>query len=180
MSDINQEITLSLTFNADQISSLLNWEMLPDCSPTRGMYAGLLAMPAQSALSVIVSGNGAFDNPTGPRFSGFEIKDFSIVSLPKVMACGPDDPVPTFAPPSMFSDSYVATQRFQWQGTSREQSLADYLVIIDTLDYPLPLGAPGAWDVTIVLTIAIQRIDGSSDPRVFYTNIDAELYPAPD
>lgn len=180
MSDTNQVLTLSLSFDADQVSSLLDWEMLPNCSPTRGIYAGLLALPAQSPLTVVVSGNGAFDNPNGPRFSGFDIKDFCIVSLPKTMVCGPDDPVPTFAPPSMFSDSYVATKQFQWKGTPLDRSLDHYLVIVNELDYPLPLGAPGAWDVTIVLTIAIQRIDGSSDLRVFYTNIDAELYPAPD
>lgn len=177
MSDTN--FTLNLTFDADQTSSLLVWKTLTDCSPTKGIYAGMLALTDQSPLTVIVNGNGAFDIPTGAAFNGFEIQDFCIISRPDLVACGPDDPVPTYAPPSPFNDTYVASQRFPWDGTSVSLSTAKYLTIVNTLNYPLQLGRPGSWTLTIMLTVLIHRIDGSSGLRVFYTDIDTLLYPAP-
>lgn len=174
MSDTNP--TLILTFDADQTSSLLVWEMLPNCSPIKGIYAGMLALQTQKPLTVIVSGNGAFDNPNGPAFAGFEIKDFSVISRPDLMACGPEE-APTFAPPSPFNDSYVANKSFPWNGTTRDQSTEKYRVILDTLAYPLQLGTSGSWSLTIILTVLIQRVDGSSGLRVFYADIDTLLYP---
>jgi hypothetical protein len=174
MSDTN--LALSLTFDADQTSSLLVWETLPDCSATKGIYAGMLALQAKSAFTVVVSGNGAFDNPNGPAFNGFEIKDFSIISKPDVVACGPGEAL-TYAPPSPFNDTYVATKSFPWEGTPHSQSTEKYLVIRNALNYPLELGAPGTWSLTIMLTVQIQRVDGSSGLRVFYADIDTLLYP---
>lgn len=170
-------LTLRLTFDADQTGSLLVWDTQPDCSPTKGIYAGMLALQAHSPLTVVVKGNGVFDNPNGPAFSGFDIEDFSIVSRPDLIACGPDDPVPTYARPSPFSDSNVASQRFAWDGSTHDQSTRQYLVILDTLDYPLQLGEPGAWSLTVVLTVLIRRVDGTSGLRVFYADIDTLLYP---
>lgn len=174
MSDTN--LTLRLTFDADQTSSLLGWETQPDCSHTKGIYAGMLALPAGSALTVVVKGNGAFDNPNGPAFSGFEIKDFCVVSRPGLIGCGPDDPVPTYAQPSPFRGSYVASRCFPWKGSTHDQNTEKYRIIIDTLDDPLPLGEPGLWSLAMVLTILIQRVDGSSGLRVFYADIDTQLY----
>lgn len=174
MPDTN--LILSLTFDADQTSSLLFWETLPNCSPTKGIYAGMLALPAQSSLPVVISGNGAFDNPNGPVFNGFEIKDFCIISRPDLVACGPEDPVPTYAAPSPFSDTYVATKCFSSAGEQKNLSSEKYLTIQDILDNPLQLGAPGSWSLTIILTVLIQRVDGSSGLRVFYADIDTLLY----
>jgi hypothetical protein len=174
MSDTN--LTLSLSFDADQTSSLLFWETLPNCSPTKGIYAGMLALQAQIPLNVVVSGLGIFDNPNGPALSGFEIKDFSIISRPDLVACGPNDPVPSYSPPSPFNGTYVATKNFQWDGTQRSQSTEKYLVIRDSLNAPLQLGELGSWSLTIMLTILIQRVDGSSSLRVFYADIDTVLY----
>lgn len=175
MSDTN--LTLSLTFDADQTSSLLVCNTLTDCSPTKGIYAGMLALQVQSPLNVVVSGNGAFNNPNGgPAFSGFEINDFSIISRPNLITCGPNE-TPAYAPPSPFNDTYVATKSITWEGTSRSRSTEKYLVIQDTLTDSLKLGGPGSWNLTIVLTILIKRVDGSSGLRVFYADIDTLLYP---
>ncbi|RZT04560.1 hypothetical protein SAMN05216319_3654 [Duganella sp. CF402] len=175
---MSNPVTLRVSFDAEQISSKLNWVFIPESRPNFGTHAGSILLAHGEVLTVEVVGNGLV-KPGG--FSGFELTECCLFTRPQVTQVGKN--VPTmFAPPSPFLGVKGACYIFSGQSERGsappplQAAPEKWLTVVETLSDQLVVGpSDGRWEMSFMLTVSIQWNGAASTNRVFYFDPESEV-----
>jgi hypothetical protein len=175
---IARRVVLTVRFDADQISPQLNYKLkrpLQAASdtppePEEGEYAGSLYFNPGEELALRVVGAG------GENFSGFDIVECCFVSVPQILACGPQVPT-VYSKPSMFEgvNGAVLPICLDFQTTNVPQKDGRQLVVQSWKDTVDITKVHGRWELSFYLTVRIRRRDESSELRVFSFDPESEV-----
>lgn len=168
MKENSQSATLSVRFDADQTSSLLQWTLHePDGDPRQpsGTNAGALHFHQGESLTLEVIGGGSAES----GFTSFQIIDCCIITTPLLVSCGAGLKT-RYARPSPFLQSVGASYPMALDFVSRlEPGDSGYRQITQSWKETLDIGhSSGRWEISFNVTVMLFR--GPADPvevRVF-------------
>jgi len=175
---MSNPVTLRVSFDAEQISSRLNWVFIPESRPDFGTHAGSILLDHGEVLSVEVVGSGLV-KPGG--FSGFELIECCLFTRPQVVQLGGSVRT-AFAPPSPFVG--VKGACYTYSGKTRPGpapaalpgATEQWLTVVETLSDQLTVGdSDGRWEMSFLLTVSLLWHDAPSTRRVFYFDPESEV-----
>ncbi|ELX09924.1 hypothetical protein Jab_2c20080 [Janthinobacterium sp. HH01] len=158
MTKDGQYALLSVSFDADQSSSNLNWSLTEaggNARPSRGAAAGAVQFYQGESVFLQVAGGAAASSD----FSAFQIVECCLVTRPQMISCGPG--VPTrYATPSPFLQSLGASYVFEndYTATVSEDTPGGYRTITQIWKRSLDIEhLDGSWELSLNLTVRILR-----------------------
>jgi hypothetical protein len=164
-------IVLSISFDVDQNSDNLFWELKkPDSSSSTdestsqyGVGAGAIQFFQGENVMLEVKGGGI----SSDGFTSFQIMECCLITRPKVLIAGKD--VPTrYASPSPFLQSIGSSYVFENDYFSDLSDKDDYRTITQMWKHSLNIEhTNGVWELSLNLTVRIRRGFGLPDIRVF-------------
>ncbi|HYD82215.1 MAG TPA: hypothetical protein VEC06_20615 [Paucimonas sp.] len=171
-----ENVTLTIGFDADQISDQLSFKFTGDggarpMHPT-GLFAGEIYFNEGEILHLEVLGGGNKE-----RFSSFQVLDCCMVTIPQLSAYSPGV-LTRHAPPSPFVQSIGATCKLPLDfSVDVEYPRPDYRLIKQSWKHTLDVGTTlGRWDLSLVLTVRIVRGPlMQEEVRVFYFDPEAQV-----
>lgn len=180
MTQDDQYIVLSMSFDVDQNSDNLVWELKkPDVDSFNdapisqyGVGAGAVKFFQGENVRLEVKGGGAYAG----GFTSFQIIECCLITRPKVVIAG--SAVPTrYASPSPFLQSIGSSYVFEndYFSSVDDDQAQEYRTINQTWKRSLDIEhTNGAWELSLNLTVRILRGYGSPDVRVF--RFDPEVH----
>lgn len=168
-----QHLILRVSFDAQQVSSLLDWEFTPASQAKGNASAGALQLYGGQVFQVEVTGFGS----AASGFAGFDVVDACMVTQPQLIRLGSNQPA-LFAAPSMFEGVHTATHHLHGHfddvetpapvtGTVRRAKVWDGSLKV--------AAAPGRWDLSFVLTVRLQGVPDEQALRVFYFDPETQV-----
>lgn len=167
----DQTIVLSMSFDVDQNSDNLFWELKkPDTDPSNddsttqyGTGAGAVRFFQGENVMLEVKGGGA----RADGFTSFQIIECCLITRPKVVIAGTGIPT-RYASPSPFLQSIGSSYVFENDFFSHVDDKDDYRTITQTWKRSLNIEhTNGTWELSLNLTVRILRGFGAPDIRVF-------------
>jgi len=168
MKEESQSATLSVRFDADQTSSLLQWTLNEPNGSARilaGTNAGAMHFYQGEVLSLDVIGGGS----KAGKFTSFQIIDCCIITTPQIVSCAPGEKT-RYARPSPFLQSVGASYHMALDFQSGLDCGDDsYRQITQTWKPTLNVGhTAGRWELSFNITVMIYRDPGDApEVRVF-------------
>jgi hypothetical protein len=171
MTEDDQYIILSMSFDADQHSDNLVWELKQpnlgasndDSTAQYGVGAGAVKFFQGENVMLEVKGGGA----TADGFTSFQIIECCLITRPKVVIAG-SGITTRYASPSPFLQSIGSSYVFENDYFSNVADKNDYRTITQTWKRSLNIEhTDGTWELSLNLTVRILRGYGAPDIRVF-------------
>jgi hypothetical protein len=170
---------IEANFDIDQVGQTLEWSFSRkdgQGNPLKGRYAGGIYFTVGELTRVRVRA-GSYS-----KFAGFKVLDCTLVTMPQLVQIGKGHPT-KFAPPSPF----VTTSLIGVNGASISLPPEQFVpspVHPDDPEYNefafewsnLTVGTEtGRWEIMFVLTVEIERADGSKEQRAFSFDPEGEV-----
>lgn len=171
MTPVSPWMKLSVHFDADQITNQLDYSFTScdgTADPRHGPYMG--GVHFQKGQHVYLDATCCGSKESG--FTGFQIIDCCIISVPQLTQVGPKVPT-VYSPPSPFLQAIGATYNlsldFESQVLPQDPALPDLRRIRQEWKHTLDVGhANGRWELSFVMTVRITRGEGvQPELRVF-------------
>jgi hypothetical protein len=171
---------IEANFDIDQLGQTLEWRFSRTDghgNPVKGRYAGGVYFTVGELTRVRVRA-GSYN-----KFNGFKVLDCTLVTLPQLVQIG--KAIPTrFAPPSPFittsaiavSDASVSLPPAQFVPSAVHPDDPEYNEFALEWNSALTVGAAtGRWEIAFVLTVEIERLDGTTEQRAFSFDPEGEV-----
>ena len=158
---------LIVSFDAEQIGDQLSWGVidgLQDIWQCYGKHAGSVYFETGCDLTVVLQGYGDKSN-----FLGFEVLDATIVSTPRSY-----DPPTSTASPFKGGRGATRVRDFAYFDAAPD-SRANRMYMLAFSTSLKVAGTPGAWKLSMVLTVCIHYKDSNSETRVFTFDPEAQV-----
>ena len=168
-----QHLILSVSFDAQQVSSFLDWEFTPASQARGNASAGALQLYSGQVLQVEVTGFGS----VASGFSGFDVVDACMVTMPQLIRLGCKLPA-LFAAPSMFEGVHSATHHLRGHFTNVDTPppVTGTVRRAKVWDGSLTVAAQaGRWDLSFVLTVRLHGVPADQAHRVFYFDPETQV-----
>ena len=172
-STAKQALLLKVSFDAQQVSSRLDWSVTPRSESPNNRNAGQLLFFKGQRFMFEISGYGS----AASGFSGFKVVDCCIITRPQLVRIG-DQRQPLFAPPSMFKEVESATHHLHGKFIDRPQTGpgADPLEYVKIWDDYLVVGQnDGRWELSFMLTVHLHGLPEEQSRRVFYFDPESQV-----
>ena len=158
---------LTVSFDAEQIGDQLSWAVidgLKDIWQYYGKHAGSVYFETGCDLTVVLKGYGDKSN-----FLGFKVLDATIVSTPRSY----DPPTSTASP---FTGGHGATRvrDFAYFDAAPDSESTRMKMLAFSTSLKVA-SAPGAWKLSMVLTVCIHYNNSNSETRVFTFDPEAQV-----
>lgn len=180
MTEDDQYIVLSMSFDVDQNSDNLFWELKPvnsspmpndDSTNQYGVGAGAVTFYQGEKVMLKVKGGGA--NANG--FTSFQILECCLITRPKVVIVG-SGLATRYASPSPFLQSIGSSYSFENDFSSMVSDKDDYRTITQMWKRTLNIEhTNGTWDLSLNLTVRILRGYGATDIRVYRFDPEVQI-----
>lgn len=164
------EVILTVTFDIDQDSQLLQWSFTVDGEPIsgNGIETGLLAFVKEDTLKVV-----AIAKSENSKLSHITINDCYIITTPRTITRREDvDKAGTFAPPSPFTRENAVVNFGTGEFTgNNEQAVWQPELVLDCTNL-------GRWELSFIMTATIHRVGdmlGQAERRVFGFDPECEV-----
>lgn len=171
---------IEANFDIDQLGQTLEWRFSRkdgQGNPVKGRYAGGIYFTVGELTRVRVRA-GSFS-----KFKGFKVLDCTLITMPQLVQIGKATPT-KFAPVSPF----VSTASIGIAGASVSLPAAQFVPSAVHPDDPeynefalewnsaLTVGEQtGRWEIAFVLTVEIERADGTTEQRAFSFDPEGEV-----
>lgn len=168
-----QHLILRVSFDAQQISSLLDWAFTPASQARGNASAGALQLYGGQVLQVEITGYGS----EASGFAGFDVVDCCMVTQPQLIRLGGNQPA-LFAAPSMFDGVDSATHHLggQFDDVDAPATIDGLVRCVKVWDGALTVAqAPGRWDLSFMLTVRLQGVPEDQARRVFYFDPEGQV-----
>lgn len=171
---------IEANFDIDQVGQTLEWHFCRkdgQGNPVKGRYAGGVYFTVGEKTRVRVKA-GSYS-----RFTGFKVLDCTLITLPQVVQIGKVLPT-EFAPPSPFvttsslaiTGASVSLPAAQFVSSPVSGTDPEYNEFALEWNSELTVGTTtGRWEISFVLTVEIERADGSTEQRVFTFDPEGEV-----
>jgi hypothetical protein len=168
-----QHLILRVSFDAQQVSSLLDWTFTPASQAKGDASAGALQLYAGQVLQLEITGYGS----EASGYAGFDVVDACMVTQPQLVRLGGNEPA-LFAAPSMFDGVDSATHHLggQFNDVDTPATLAGTVRRAKVWDGALTVAqAPGRWDLSFMLTVRLRGVPEDQARRVFYFDPESQV-----
>ncbi|SFU29632.1 hypothetical protein [Pseudoduganella namucuonensis] len=175
-----EQCTLSVSFDAQQLSSQLNWQFEPNSLPWYGGNAGAILFNPKEQLSVEILAFGS----KASGFDGFKVIECAILTRPQITRLTPGEAV-RFASPSPFdgaTGACVLMEGFSPEPALGQSAFAERLRQPGYSMYGLQSDgfltvakAPGRWDLSFYLTVELAFAGREPVRRVYYFDPESEV-----
>lgn len=177
-----KDVTLTIGFDADQISDQLAYEFTSadgshPVHPT-GLFKGEIYFEEGEIFHLQVRGGGKPDS-----FTAFDVIDCAIITKPQIISAGPKQPT-VYAVPSPFANVSGACYplAIDFETTATVTTVNDnggYHLIDQAWQHTLDIcHTQGRWEISLVLTVRITRGPGEeSEVRVFSFDPEGQVGP---
>lgn len=168
-----QHLILRVSFDAQQVSSLLDWTFTPASQAKGNASAGSMQLYGGQVLQVEVTGFGS----VASGFSGFDVVDACMLTQPQLVRLGGNQPA-LFAAPSMFEGVRSATHHLhgRFNDVATPAPVAGTVCRAKVWDGSLAVATQaGRWDLSLVLTVHLHGVPQAQAQRVFYFDPETQV-----
>ena len=166
-------LLLTVSFDAQQVSSRLDWSITPRSEQPDNRNAGQLLFHKGQHLGLEVIGYGSAES----GFCGFKLVDCCIMTRPQLVRIGHKQ-APLFAHPSMFKGVEGATYQLPLDFTDGQQPGpgADPRQFVKNWDHCLEVAErEGRWELSFMLTVHLHGVPDKQARRVFYFDPESQV-----
>ena len=166
-------LLLKVSFDAEQVSSQLDWSVVPRSEAPNNRNAGQLLFHKGQQFGLQVTGYGSAES----GFSGFKVVDCCIITRPQLIRIG-GDVSPLFAHPSMFKNVDGATHHLHGHFDDVPQAgpVEDPRQFVKTWSEKLTVAdRVGRWELSFILTVRLLGMPKDQSDRVFYFDPESQV-----